>query len=74
MSNKPSSNVEKAIAFIAERGRVRTASKKISANLYISLDNNSRLHISTGDDYIDLDPAAVRELGQFMADTEPAWA
>lgn len=51
-------------------GRPPTTEKP---KLYFSLDNNGRLHISIGDEYLDLAPEAVRELGQFMVDTEPAW-
>lgn len=41
--------------------------------LDISIDNKSCLHISVGDDYIELAPAAARALGAFLKATEAVW-
>lgn len=42
--------------------------------LTLSLCNSGELMIHAGATRLNLSPAAVRELGQFLIDTEPAWS
>lgn len=43
------------------------------SNLNISIDNNARLHISTGEDYLELTPENARSLANFLKATEAVW-
>lgn len=58
----------------AEAGSVETRRETANSRLDIQLDNHGCLLISTDETVIELSPAHVRELAQFLIDTEPAWA
>ena len=58
----------------AEAGSVETRRETAANDLHLQIDNHGCLLISTDETVIELSPAHVRELGQFLIDTEPAWA
>ena len=58
----------------AEAGSVETRRETANSRLDIQLDNHGFLFIAIGLTNIELEPEHVRELGQFLIDTEPAWA
>lgn len=58
----------------AEAGSVDTKRETANSRLHLQIDNHGGLLIAIDKSFIELEPEHVRELGQFLIDTEPAWA